>query len=456
MNEKYFHSLLQELIDNNPFSVRAVLRILDVQFTDSIPTLAVTRESSPRLLVNLAFLGKHCRTDTQVKAVIIHEFLHVLLRHTEDKRVMTPARHLAFDSVINAIIHRQLGERASSMMAEYYAEAQGLMRLLRPMNEIESEKYWKQLNSSRGPSRLFKTWDSLYAGQLIADDIEELAKQFARSEPGFRLASGSGVLTGEGIEAIGDLLGNHDELGQEFPQELKDALDESLKQMNGSGIWREPWLRGIGANPYEALFTGKDEAVEQWCRKTQRILQAHVEPDRTSRNRRNVALDYRIPVLSPGDRRAFVRSLWSPFIPDAAWSTTIRETQGTTQVYLDVSGSMDLELPLIIALLGRLSRHIRRPFWAFSDEVSPAVIEKNQLKTATSGGTSMGCVLEHLVVTQPAAAVVVTDGYIEQVEPDLLERAAATRLHAIVTRDGNTAALDRAGIPCTQLDEVPS
>ena len=56
MNETYFKALLQELIDENPFSVRAVLKILDVEFTDSIPTLAVTREKSPKLLVNLNFL----------------------------------------------------------------------------------------------------------------------------------------------------------------------------------------------------------------------------------------------------------------------------------------------------------------------------------------------------------------------------------------------------------------
>ena len=34
---------MQELIDENPFSVRAVLKILNVEFTDAVPTLAVTR-----------------------------------------------------------------------------------------------------------------------------------------------------------------------------------------------------------------------------------------------------------------------------------------------------------------------------------------------------------------------------------------------------------------------------
>ena len=116
MTPQRFRMLLAELIDENPFAIRAVLKILEVEFTERVPTLAVTREQRPRLLVNLAFVGEHCRTDDHVKAVICHEFLHVLLCHTEDKRPLTPARHLAFDAVINAIIHRTLGPSFSSMM----------------------------------------------------------------------------------------------------------------------------------------------------------------------------------------------------------------------------------------------------------------------------------------------------------------------------------------------------
>jgi hypothetical protein len=117
---------------------------------------------------------------------------------------------------------------------------------------------------------------------------------------------------------------------------------------------------------------------------------------------------------------------------------------------------MHAEMPLIIALLGRVSRYIRRPFWAFSDVVAPAVIENGQLKTTTSGGTSMTCVLEHLVKTQPVSAVIITDGYIEEVSRKQIAQASATRIHALVTRDGNPSALRKAGITYTQLDKVPS
>ena len=73
MNAERFRRLLEELIDENPFAIRAALKILDVCFTESVPTLAVTCEERPRLLVNLEFVCKHCRSDAQVKAVICHE-----------------------------------------------------------------------------------------------------------------------------------------------------------------------------------------------------------------------------------------------------------------------------------------------------------------------------------------------------------------------------------------------
>jgi hypothetical protein len=118
---------------------------------------------------------------------------------------------------------------------------------------------------------------------------------------------------------------------------------------------------------------------------------------------------------------------------------------------------MNAEMPLVVALLGRLSTYIRRPFWAFSNVVAPARIEQGRLVANTTGGTSMGCVLDHVARTKPRAAIVVTDGYIEALSPKLVAAASATtRLHVIVTRDGNAVLLQRAGLPYTQLSRLPS
>jgi hypothetical protein len=73
MNAFEVRGLLGELVDENPFAVRAVLKVLAVEFTGTVPTLAVTIEERPRLLINLSFINQHCRTPEHVKAALCHE-----------------------------------------------------------------------------------------------------------------------------------------------------------------------------------------------------------------------------------------------------------------------------------------------------------------------------------------------------------------------------------------------
>ncbi len=457
MNEQRFRAILCELIDENPFAIRAVLKILELRFTEAVPTLAVTCEARPRLLVNPGFVARHCASDEEVKAVICHEFLHVLLRHTETRSQPTPARHLAADAVINAIIHRQYGPAWSAFMARYYANCPDLRKLLRPMNADETRWLDRAALQRKLLPQWAQAWDALYAGRLVADDIEELAEQLRRQlrsrSTGKSQPPQDGdpfVLASSGIGGLDDLIGGHIAHGETIEGPLAEALARALRQMNGSGIWRAPGSRGVGSLPFEALLSAQDTALAEWRRITLTILKKHLVPDRRSRLR-EIPSEYRLPALSPRDRRAFLRAIWAPFLPEARWAGTRPERTGTAQVYLDVSGSMWSGMPHLVALLGRLSAHIRRPFWAFSDEVAPAVIERGQLKAQTSGGTSMGCVLAHLAQTKPEAAVVVTDGYIEQLDPRLVVQARATRLHVLVTREGSPAELARCGIPYTQL-----
>jgi hypothetical protein len=67
MTPQRFRTLLTELVDENPFAIRAVLKILEIEFTERVPTMAVTRKQRPRLLVNMKFVKKHCATDDHVK-----------------------------------------------------------------------------------------------------------------------------------------------------------------------------------------------------------------------------------------------------------------------------------------------------------------------------------------------------------------------------------------------------
>jgi hypothetical protein len=294
--------------------------------------------------------------------------------------------------------------------------------------------------------RTWSAWTGLYDyGQFVADDIRDLARDLIK--PGRRINV--------------SLLGDHDNLAEEKPGNaaltgpLADALDASLKAMNGSGVFRSPKTRGIGAEAYRNEVRAADTAMDQWRRETFAVLRRHLLPDPRSIARELSSRSFALPVLSPGDRRAALRSLWSPFLPDARWETEHTARAGSAHVYLDVSGSMYAEMPLIVSLLGRLTPYIRRPFWAFSNVVAPARIEQGRLIADTTGGTSMSSVLDHVARTKPRAAIVVTDGYIEALSPNQVAATAGTRLHVIVTRDGDPNLLQRAGLPYTQLSRLP-
>ena len=60
MNEQEFRAIYLELMDENPFAARAALKVLHLEFTNDVDTLAVTLEARPRMLVNLDFIGANC------------------------------------------------------------------------------------------------------------------------------------------------------------------------------------------------------------------------------------------------------------------------------------------------------------------------------------------------------------------------------------------------------------
>lgn len=432
LREEDFRAIMMELMDENPFAVRSVLRILEIRFTNKVNTLAVTCEERPIFKVNLKFVNQHCRTDEHVKALICHEFLHVLLNHTEKHKLTTPLHNLALDAVINAIIHRTLGEAYSSMMGEYYVDTEMPMMLLRPIRKDEK---------AADNLPLWEAWQGLYSGKLVADDILEILKDLRNSK--------------SNKVSLDDLLGCHTE-DEQISEEIRDAIRDAMKQMNGDGIWRSPGEHGVGTGVYKPVFLASDEPIERWRRKTMSVLRSCLIPDKKSRLLEDIPQAYRLPVLNEHDKRAFLQGLWSPFIPDATWETARKIPQGTANVYLDVSGSMNVEMPFIVALLNRLRSYIRMPFWVFSDVVAKANIVKGVLEAETTGGTSMNCVLEHIAKTKPQAAVVVTDGYIEVVDRRLLKTISSVKLHVLISREGSASEVHQAGIPYTQFERLPS
>src|SRR5262249_7940527 len=145
--------------------------------------------------------------------------------HREQKTPLSPARHLAFDAVINAIIHRECGPGASAMMSRYYADAKDLRKMLRPMNEAEGNWYAKHSYPLNNLPQWPHPWHALYPGRPAPDDIKALAGDLEKTAGTLGSSGGRAVsgppsskpgpfeLEGGIPYDVGGLLGSHDTFG---------------------------------------------------------------------------------------------------------------------------------------------------------------------------------------------------------------------------------------------------
>jgi hypothetical protein len=438
INATEFRALWAELIDENALACRGVLGLCAVEFTPDVATAAVSLGERSVFRVNLDFVRTHCTTPEHVKALILHELLHVLLGHTRRFTHATPALNLAADAVINAMIHRQLGTAYSSFFRRYYTRpgVSPLLLLLCPSAATDNAVLQKHLGPDWPHTRY-----RLERGDVALDDMRALVEEL--NQQALREALRHGVAV---------LLGNHDWAHPDLPPWLSSRLDEVVRQLHPTGGgpgWGQALQNGC-------IPLARDPALTAWDRTVAALLRRLVSPDPQRRRIRWEEKPIRLPVLHPGDRRAALQSAWSPFLPEATWPLMHPRAQGTTAVYLDVSGSMNAELQRIASLLHHHREYLRLPIWAFSDQVEPAEFRRGSLVTRTTGGTRLGPVFQHLATRRPEKALIITDGYVETPRGDWAEVARRHQVEFLISANGTDQVLAPLARPCTQLAKLPN
>jgi predicted metal-dependent peptidase len=425
--ENSIRNVVAEFAEENALACRALFKISEIRFDKNHPTLAVSLADRPILFINPEFCNAHMKSENDLKACLLHEFLHILLQHTDKYSFNTPLLNIAADAIINSIIHRSFGEIYSGFFNRFYKEG-GLATLLRSDNVFnKSSEQYEEVHKA------------IYSGKICADDLHELLNYLLRHT------------TGAGNPKI-IFIGNHSHGAGSISEENKKILDEMLKKMDGVLIWNRPNEKGIGDKSKHAETIYNNSKISKWKRDTYKILKKFLT-DEKSQHFQQANRQIITPVLNSTDKRALAKFKYTGLIPFAESNTAYLVNKDSVNIYLDVSGSMDEEIDALIALLHNFRKIIRYPLWVFSDDVYPAEFKNKKLVYKTTNGTQIACVFDHIRKNKIKKCLIVTDGYIESIKPKMLTGIVLNNIHAIVSAFGSTDELNKHGIKYHQLKE---
>jgi len=427
--EKQIKYIIQDMADENPLACRALFSITDVEFTKKIPTMAVTLSKNPVLKINLAFCQEHLESENDVKAVLLHEFLHVLLLHTEKYEVSNPLLNIALDAIINSIIFRYKGMKYANFFMRFYKWEMISFLLRHKPESTESNKIdaeWLIIHNK------------IYSGKYCADDLYELLVYLNEK------------INQNAIKNI-ILLGNHSV--ESISKEMKEVLDGILKKLDGTLIWNKPGTRGVG----EKLQTEEQKITrfrkDKWKQSTLNLLKKSLLPDKKLKNE-TINTEVMLPVLSSADRRAIARLKFSGMIPISKNEITKPAQSQLANIYLDVSGSMSSEIDELISLLYHFRTYIKMPLWVFSNEVLEARFCDGKLKYESTVGTSIEPVFDHLRKNKIKKSLIVSDGYVEKIDDFMLRDLRREDIIVLISANGNPKKFMDLEIPCSQLEKL--
>ena len=417
--------LAERILDAFPsgsYALSALLRLLDIVETTSVPTAAVECRAQPRLLINPEFVEKHAPTSEKLLSLVMHELHHVLLGHTTLFPRTTKVQNFVFDAVINGVVCRMFPETDyTSFFTDFYDADAFPECLLRP------PKGWPHRPEVDKPSstQLVLVDKTPVAGTLAAlpDDARALVNEVHAA-----LYSDGGATYKE----VYDLL----------PKVIEENAVEGIPLIGGHGEGEDGQLEVRSP----VLFDIVRGLVEQWPQPPDPIRGRSladvinitaVQPTRKRTNRsvlrnliykvaghkgageiKRIRLDQievptPIPVLSR--RSVVLRALGSePLLHTGSATLRRRVNSGArVHVYLDVSGSMDaIKDPLYGAVLD-CAAFVHPVIHLFSTKVADiSMAELRRGVCKTTGGTCITCVAEHMSQNAVRRAVIITDGWV--------------------------------------------
>ena len=420
------------------FEMNALLTLLRIEETDSVPSASVSCERRPVLRINPAFVARHCRSDEHLFLLVMHELHHVLLGHTRLFRRASRAHNLAFDALINAmLVARFPADAYRSFFLDLYGEEDGPLRLLAPPdgNRI----------SDHALARLHHILYS--ASSVTAEEVFNAI--VATVKDCGDTAWDAAVLLGDHAGPDEDAWGTDGPLDPEFVEAIRTIVEK----------WPPPEMPVRGRSLSDAL----EQATVNPARPAADVLRTLRRALMGAALKRfgggapaSRAIRVQDAVPHASDRVAAVARACGN-VPLLYWRPSSRRgaRSGRTRVYIDVSGSMDAYVPLLYGALAALRNYVEPEVMLFSTTVvAIAMGDLRKGRVTTTGGTDITCVFDHVVKDAVARALVITDGYVGRPVPaqaDAIQRSRA-EIRVVLTPDGYRRDL---GHLAARMDELP-
>jgi hypothetical protein len=416
------------------YQMEKLFGLLDIEFSDRTETACVECRVTPRLLLNRQFVEEHCRADSDLFLLILHELHHVILGHTRLFKRVTPLDNIVFDAVINSMLANSVGSTVGvNLFTRFYSYDKFPERLLRP------PPGWPgSINAALSglPAREARAIRLLYGssgGKITYHDIYELLRE---------------ALT-DGRAPVVVLLGSHGDDESENP-----LLTQVVRRIVEG--WPPPRFRISGRDEGRegaVYYLDRAESPGTAFRRafTQVLRRCGIHCGRGPAVYRPglVAREQLVETVVPNgwDRRVTaLRSIFghSPLIYRSALNQIRARPMRVPVVhlYLDVSGSMTDYLPFLTSACREPFRRGELRIFAFSTVVSEMHgTDLTKFPIRNTGGTDINAVLEHAISipkkTRPKVILVVTDGYVGPPRADLHVQLGRMRVVAALTHPGH-------------------
>ena len=451
--------------------LEALMKISGYEWSREIESAGITCAAAPTFMLNPEFLDRYCIFDTDLRMLILHELHHILYGHHVLCGDMNPAKNVAFDAVVNARLCRTWKDPVhADFFRNTYREGGFPEYLLCPPPDwpVETGEHERKQECLQ----LLKTMEMKSATKVV-----RLRRRLY--EPGSDVSYEEvlELLQELGLAKTPLLLGNHtlrpaekterNAVTYPFLQDTARAvhvlLNEAERENNdGKGAGGNGELFNVHvamANPRRPFLNALRKVLLQAVVYRQHASARCVRrPAPTERETLSVIPDW-------GDRTLPARIVLLDTPPllyrsAAADRKPTWTSVGEAHVYLDVSGSMAEDLPWIAGALRPLEKNGYCRIFTFSTKVIPLPkgrISKGSVRS--TGGTSLACVLEHLVALpadrRPKQAVVLTDGFFRLPSPrnPLMKafKETGVALHGAITQSGSKEPLSDIAASITQL-----